>query len=403
MFDALFSHYLSYGATDQQTIRELAGQFDGLVVPGTIAAFQRAGTGGFVLTLSAIESGPDYVIDPRFPLFQQALATPKKSHIALAKLLGCEDLVRPTQPSPEDFTEDRIATIAQHWVQFNNGYTQEAEAKFDKYSKRLQENVRPDNIRRPLYVLPPYLAVSGLSDPWWRVSSDLSSATAAVPSQVPCVRVVAVKQVDSLGEILRSIDDEKIVVWVSDLNELDSDSYDLSEYGRALQDASQRGVELFALYGGFFSVLLSSTGLIGSCHGIGFGESRSWIELPQSGQPPARYYLRRFHRYVSVEFAYQLWRNDRSLAECPCPECSGIPPVALEYHNLMKHSVYARAEEVNQWAGRDLAESTTALRQEWQELRGQIEVLPPLQLQQSERASAHIPVWIRALRHLADA
>ena len=71
MFDR-FSHLLSYGATDQKTVLELLGKYQGLIVPGTVAAFQRQGTGGFVLSLSATADAPPYRIDPRFPLFQKA-------------------------------------------------------------------------------------------------------------------------------------------------------------------------------------------------------------------------------------------------------------------------------------------------------------------------------------------
>src|SRR5438067_1190570 len=104
MFDA-FAHYLSYGATDQQTLRDLAGSYDGLVVPGTIAAYQRQGTGGFVLSLSATAAAPPYVIDPRFPLFQQRLQAPKQSHFALASLFGdYPDLIDiDNAPLPTDF------------------------------------------------------------------------------------------------------------------------------------------------------------------------------------------------------------------------------------------------------------------------------------------------------------
>jgi hypothetical protein len=67
-----FEHYLSYGSTDQLTARNLTDIYDGLLIPGTVAAFQAEGTRGFVLTLSAAKS-KDYIIDPRFPLFQNRL------------------------------------------------------------------------------------------------------------------------------------------------------------------------------------------------------------------------------------------------------------------------------------------------------------------------------------------
>src|SRR4051794_12208046 len=120
MFDG-FSHYLAYGATDQQTARDLADVYDGLLVPGTVAAFQREGTGGFVLTLSATAAAPDYVIDPRFPLFQQALIAPKRSHEALADLLGDPSLVQGNAPRPDDFPATRTEQLAHSWINFNHG------------------------------------------------------------------------------------------------------------------------------------------------------------------------------------------------------------------------------------------------------------------------------------------
>ena len=61
-----FSHYLAYLATDQETYRDLRGQYDGLLVPGTIAAWQRQGTGGFVLSLSAAAGSPRTSSIPAF-------------------------------------------------------------------------------------------------------------------------------------------------------------------------------------------------------------------------------------------------------------------------------------------------------------------------------------------------
>jgi hypothetical protein len=95
----------------------------------------------------------------------------------------------------------------------------------------------------------------------------------------------------------------------------------------------------FALYGGFFSVMAGTVGLVGSSHGIGYGEYRAWPELPRSGPPPARYYLRQLHRYIAQEDAQRLWMADRNLASCPCNQCMGRAPIELEYHDLMRHSV----------------------------------------------------------------
>ncbi len=399
MFET-FSHYLSYGATDQQTVRELTGAYDGLVVPGTVAAFQRQGTGGFVLALSATQAAVKYVIDPRFPLFQQPLLQPKKSHHALAELLGFPQLVSTNQPQPSDFAVDTIDTIAQNWVQFNASYVEE-NSKFEKYARRLRERVEVAGARAPSFILAPYFIVHDSSDPWWQVSNQLFLATAAnSPSPVPCIRVVAVDQTGGLGELLVEVDDRHLVVWVSGLQELETAPNTLAEYAIAVGQASALGKSVFALYGGFFSVLLSGFGLTGSAHGIGYGESRSWQELPQSGPPPARYYLPQLHRYVSQELAYQLWLSDRTLAECNCDECQGEPPISLEYHALMRHSVLCRQEEIRRWAGWSPTEMADRLSNEYDAFLDVMDRarLAPFFQRSTARLADHIPRWAGALR-----
>jgi hypothetical protein len=397
VFDT-FAHYLAYGATDQQTARDLAGVYDGLLVPGTVAAFQREGTGGFVLTLSATAAAPDYVIDPRFPLFQQALIAPKKSHEALAELLDDPSLVRANAPRPEDFPSDRIQRLADAWINFNHGYSATTLSKFDKYAARLGEEIERDTVKGPAHILALYVIASGLNDPWWAVARQLFEACNA--NDARSIRVVAANEAQHLDSLLIEVDDDRVAVWVSGLEELMLPTNDLATYARAIRDAADRGQELFALYGGFFHVLLGGLGLRGASHGIGYGEYRVWRELPQSGPPPSRYYLRRVHRYVSQELAYQLYMRDRALVECACAECRGEPPIALDYHALMRHSVRVRSEEINRWS--DLAPDDAAemLEDEYESFKRGIRALrlPAFLATPAERSYDHMPRWVDALR-----
>lgn len=401
MFDG-YSHYLAYGATDQQTARELLGSYDGLLVPGTVAAFQREGTGGFVLTLSATAAAPQYVIDSRFPLFQQALIAPKKSHEALALLLNDPALVQDTTPSPEAFTPERTRRIVEAWIDFNRGYRTDVRRKFNKYADRLGEPVEPADIRGPHRILVPYTISTGPADDWWRVSAQMfDQARSLDPS---CVRVVATETPSQLNALLQHVDDQQLAIWVSGLEELAVAPNELAIYARAVYTAAQRGQQTFALYGGFFHVLLGSLGLRGASHGIGYGEYRAWIELPTSGPPPARYYLRRLHRYVSQELAYQLYLRDRTLVECNCDECNGQPPIALDYHELMKHSVRARAEEIEAWSPLEPVAAAELLEAEhaaWERVVPNLR-LPPFLRPQAERSYDHLPRWSRALRLAAN-
>jgi hypothetical protein len=395
-----FAHYLQYGATDQQTARELTGAYDGLLVPGTVAAFQREGTGGFVLTLSATDAGPNYVIDPRFPLFQQRLLAAKKSHQALATLLNDPALVRQHAPQPADFPRTRTGELARAWIDFNRGYSTATLRKFDKYAERLQEEITPRGVKGPLHILALYLISRDRQDPWWSVSQRLFEQSREYEPEV--IRVVAAHEAEQLDGLLADVDDRRVVLWVSRLEELTLPGGELATYARAIQSATERGQDTFALYGGFFHVLLAGFGLKGSSHGIGYGEYREWTELPQSGPPPARYYLRRVHRYVSQELAYQLYLVDRSLVECDCAECDGRPPIALDYHALMKHSVRARAEEIERWTQFDPATSADLLETEHEAFSRSLTRLrlPPFLRPQAERSYEHLPRWVEALRQV---
>lgn len=397
MFDRDFEHYLTYGATDQQTVRRLAGAFTGLLIPGTVAAFQRQGTGGFVLSLSATEEQIPYVIDPRFPLFQQPLPHPKKSHEALANVFGEPGLVSSQGPQASAFSDELIDKIARQWVTFNETYRDSVGAKFDKYAKRLKEEVAPENAREPRYVLAPYTMAEGLDDPWWKISTALFDRTLAhLQDPNRCVRVIAAKETRFLRELLQAEGPARAAIWVSGLDELVLPVSVLRDYADSVRVAVERGKRLFALYGGFFSVLLASVGLGGSCHGIGYGEYRDWLELPQSGPPPARYYLPRLHRYVSVEHVLQLWFADASLASCSCDVCEEQPPVDLDYHSLMMHSVWCRAREIEEWSGTSTTQIATRLRQEQDEFLSLLSRSRASELVKREatRNAQHLYIWI---------
>jgi hypothetical protein len=361
-----FTHYLAYGATDQETFRELRGSYNGVLVPGTIAAWQRQGTGGFVLALSATPEAPPYVIDPRFPLFQQRLANPKASHYALADLFGDPDLIETRDPSPDAFPDARLRFLAENWARFNTEYGLTSSEKFDKYADRLGEPiVAPEQAQGPEAVLAPYFVSGGVNDPWWDRSLRLFEHTRAASTDRPCLRVVCALNARALNELLDGVDEpEQIAVWVSGLDEHRAPPGELAAYRTALANAERRRQPTFALYGGFFSVLLAAVGLHGSAHGIGFSEHRNWLELPESGAPPPRYYLLEIHRYVSQDLAQQLRETTENLARCDCPYCRGREPVELEYHDLMKHSVWCRAEEITSWVGRDPETAAIDLRTE---------------------------------------
>ena len=390
-----FEHYLSYGSTDQLTARNLTDYYDGLLIPGTVAAFQAEGTKGFVLTLSAAKS-KDYIIDPRFPLFQNRLPNAKKSHNSLANVLGDDSLVSDSTPHPDEFDDERCRVIARSWVSFNTGYTTVSSKHFAKYAKRLGREIAPTNSRLPRLILAPYAMASGTDDEWWDVSDRLfnHTVTAAAESStgLQVHRVVAAKSTAALNELLQLVDGPGVFVWVDNLNELDSSPNDLISYGRTIRESNDRNVGTWALYGGYFSVVMGRFGLVGSSHGIGYGEYRQWKELPSSGPPPARFYLPRVHRYVSTDLAEFLWSEAPELVNSPVYSGS---PAALDYHDLMAHSVRCRQAEIDESSDMTPTQISESLRETDEEFRLTLNTLtlPSALRRRAIDSHAHLPMW----------
>lgn len=397
-----FAHYLAYGSTDQETLRDLLADYDGLLVPGTVAAVQRQGTGGFVLSISATSDSPPYVIDPRFPLFQARLEKPRPSHEKLAEILGDPGLISAARaPLPGDFPNDRLDSIAKAWVEFNSTYESRHSEKFNKYAERLNREIKQEDAQGPARIFPPYFIVSGPGRDWWNESERLW-ATASAAASAQATRVLAVANATFLGESLAAIPDEEIAIWASGLDEMKSNSASLLEYGKSIGAANQNGKALFALYGGYFHVLLRRIGLRGISHGIGFGEHRDWEALATSGGPPPRFYLPRAHRYIPQDLAQLLWDGDSEITACVCAECDQVPPGGLSYHALMRHSVRVRQSEIERAGAYSLDELLEMLKADREFLNTRIAKLQLLPAIRTRVRELLLPLdeWVAALEVL---
>lgn len=404
-----FAHFLAYGATDQRTLREVTKGYQGIVVPGTIAAFQSEGTRGFVLSLSAAERFP-YVIDPRTPLFQSYIDVPKKSHIALARILGL-DAVADSHGVvlPSAWDSEIVENVSNRWLEFNRTYLTLQPKAFDKYARRLKKSLPQVDAEGPSWIIPPYLTETSdypgardISEALW-TSALVAATEGGYQSQLR--RVISVVNPGELSNAALSTSEEEVIVWVSNLEETNLSNFELlSSYARSIREVALAGRKPFALYGGYFAVTLRSLGLVGASHGVGFSEHRNHVELKSTGAAPARYYVERAHKFFPVDLASELWRREPGVVAAGYAGYTSIDPQELEYHDLMMHSVRARQHEIAITSGMTLSEHASDLavaHMGLQQELSRVRLTEGLRRQVNSNL-AHMQMWSGVLTEVAD-
>jgi hypothetical protein len=357
-------HFLAYGNSDQASFRDprVRECFDVMTVPGTIAAYYTDATAAFVLS-----SRLDYVIDPRTPLFQGIIDTPRASHVSLAEHCGSRlgqllaERQGPIEFSADIYSEVVIEELVSTMLAFQHGYGRRASAvtkQLVRYSKLLAEalgqtpkaEAAPGGHRPPAYALAPYFAMTRLDDPWGTINRRIWNLCARRPDSTTVSPVIAVTEVRALEEALAGVPEglsRTAFFWVAGLNERHSSIEDLNHLWLVVSRGSQRS-ELVNLYGGFFSICLAYAGLFGFNNGLGYSESRDWPELAATGAAPARYYMPSLHVFVAPAVAQVFWDEDEGF-RCSCDACVRLPGgriLALGYRDLKFHFAMARRREL---------------------------------------------------------
>jgi hypothetical protein len=100
-------------------------------------------------------------------------------------------------------------------------------------------------------------------------------------------------------------------VWLypNNFREHEASQGDLSHYRQAVESAAKSKVTAFALFGGYFAILLSYFGLNGFANGIGYGEWRD-SGYHRGGTAENRIYVLKLHRYLDPPLAQVLLDKD---------------------------------------------------------------------------------------------
>lgn len=407
----MIKHFLAYGNSDQASFRSPVVKrcFDVMTVPGTIAAYYQDATAAFVLS-----SDISYMIDPRTPLFQGRIDTPKPSHVALAEWHG-EHILRavtaaaggvPRELGPSDFDDPAILNdMVDRVVREQAEYASRAggiQSKIDRYRQLLAEarglpaSAQVSSPAPPAAVIAPYFAVRSTSDAWWSVNERIWARCIELRASLPAVMpVVPVGDVGLLEGALKLVPGElgtRVFFWVTGFDERRAFDRDLETLWETIEGAAGRGLHLANMYGGYFSILLAKAGLAAFGNGLTYSESRAWPALASTGAAPARYYVPALHAFVAPALAQALLDLAPGL-RCGCGVCSGpsgpSSVAGLTYHELKEHFASARQWERELVDVASIGDLRDQLIQAVALVRSVEDRLPP----RSSIPTAHLDTW----------
>lgn len=360
MADEFPRRWLSFSNSDQRILcEETHGLlWEGLVVPGTLATYYKQGVGGYVLARRR-----PFVIDPRTPLLQPVTQLPRPipraSHETLAGIHDPEVGAiwsRGTEVPFETWTRNRWERAVDSVLDFQASFQYEAAEKISKYEAILAE-VGMDlevPIEGPRRLIPPYWAVKGRHDPWWRLSlaAIKQAAERFDPKRLMPVLCLATNtSLATFQELIAELPDglDRVFCWAGTWDEAQATSDDIAGWLGAIDAAAMRGIGIVNMYGGALSVMLTGVGLAGVNHGVGYSEQRSEQRLGRTGAPPMRYYVPRLRQFLPVP---QAQRATDLLAElgdgwrCDCVVCRGRSTIVdLRTDELKRHFLLSRRAE----------------------------------------------------------
>ena len=267
----------------------------------------------------------------------------KRSYRALAEHLGSpliEAVSNSAAVSPRQLLDPAIqSSLCTNVVQYQlDRMTMELE-KDEELKYYIDDAPRPAAVFAPYF----YIEPSDTTD-WLDANFQLMRTTAALGLDVPihailCADARHLSDEESMRRLREELPDTGVSgvwFWFSGFYEDAANERTLLSY-RDLAEALSRKLEVHAMHGGFFSLLLSKYGMRGVSHGIGYGEQKNVVPVIGQSIPMVRYYLPPLAKRLGVpdiERAFDALGirtpSDFHANICDCAVCRGIVSTSLD-------------------------------------------------------------------------
>lgn len=347
-------HWLRYGTPAEQKHFDLKEYYDGVAINGNMVAYSPKALGGFVVALRK-----PFFIDPQTHAFQHEIETvlndsgvPKASIANLAKYYGTEDVLSqkkalgPSDLASPEKKNDFVGKV----IDFQTNIFQEKilaseDGKYVEFAISNGGGKVATEIFQPSFVIPPYFYLDLTNfDSWLPMNIELAMVAAAkFPKLEMAAQLVLDKSVlldkekcKKIVEAYSKISIKRILLWVDAFAEDEAEESELSAFIDLVQSLALKSKEVYNVYGGYFSILLTKieNGLAGVSHGLEYGESRAVVPVG-GGIPMAKYYYPPIHKRIKYPELVKIllsknWMDGANNSDfhdqvCACKQCRNIP------------------------------------------------------------------------------
>ena len=220
-----------------------------------------------------------------------------------------------------------------------------------------------DDAPRPAAVFAPYFYVEpSQTTEWLAANLSLMKTTVSLGLDVPvhgvlCADASHLTDADFLGRLVGELAGtgvKGIWLWFSEFFEDAVEEAVLESYKRLVVKLA-RELEVHAMHGGLFSLLLSKYGMTGVSHGVGYGEQKSVVPIIGQSVPMVRYYLPALARRLGVpaiERAFDALGVQEPVdfheRVCDCTLCRGVVVSSLEEFSSFGDMYFSRPTATRQ-------------------------------------------------------
>ena len=405
---AAFQHYLTYQHNVQKYFRDHSDKYQGVIVPLSISTAFPSGTYGFTRALLAKRKDKQYAIDPRTPIFQKKWDRAKHvrdPHRRAAEVFGeaFAEIAIKRALEPKDFDGTiSIEEIVKRCLEYQRSFCSREEdvRKLRKYKKLLGLTTMTE-LGNPQFLIPPYFQFNKQDDDWYQIAFRCLQAVSKSAESIPVRPVIHFQKWSSIVDWKPILDEltahDITAFWVypNDYKERDADVGSLKAYRAAVEVARSGGFKTYALFGGYYAILMQYAGLCGFANGIGYGEWRD-SGYHRGGNALKRVYSLRLHRYLDAPALQNLIDGDREYfgndteIVSGCIE-SGRSVNDLENAECLDHFIECRKQELDFVETHTIAEAISELKETF----GHLSSIGPLE---EEKFGTNLQNWWKALR-----